>query len=305
MSPRFLMALAVGLALAAPVPAQDEAQPAKAKAGPDALAVLLEKLHSQEVQFKEGTNINDIPLFELIHDLSKRYDVTFVINEESFKAEQMPNIKEMKPNLSATQLRGLTLHQFLTTVFDSVGATYLVKGKVIEIVPPTHAARVTKTTVEQLDDVRKALAQPLVSFVAKEKPLNEALALLADRYDLSVVLAPQAGDARTGFVTARLLNVPAETALELLAVQCDLRVVRKGTAFLVTSKDHADGMFNEQMDRERAKIELEKFRAMPVGPPPKPEPAPPPQPKPAEVQPLILKGDILIPLQVKPQPKQP
>jgi hypothetical protein len=296
------MALAVGLALAAPVPAQDEAQPAKAKAGQDALAALLDKLHSQEVQLREGTNINEIPLFELLQDLSKRYDVPFVINEESFKAENEPNIKEKKPTLSATQLRGLTLHQFLTTTLDSMGATYMVKGKTIEIVHPVHAARLTKTAVDQIDDVRKMLAQPLVSFVAKEKPLNEAIAQLADRYDLSVVVSPQAGDARTGFVTARLLNVPAETALELLATQCDLRVVRKGTAFLITSKDHADGMFNEQMDRERAKIELEKFRAMPVGPPPKPE-APPPQPKPAEVQPLILKGDLLLPLQVKPQPK--
>src|SRR5437763_558178 len=80
------------------------------------------------------------------------------------------------------------------------------------------------------------LAEPLVSVVYKEKPLNEALADLAEEFDLNVVVAPQAGDSRMAFVTARLLNVPADKALELIAVQADLRVVRKGTAFLVTSR---------------------------------------------------------------------
>ena len=120
---------------------------------------------------------------------------------------------------------------------------------------------------------------------------------LAEQYDLSVVIAPQAGDARTGFVSAQLKNLAPETALELLALQNDLRVVRKGTAFLITSREHADSLFNEKMEKERVKIELDKFRQMP---PPKPE-APQPQPK-GVLQPgggLELKFDVV------PQPKLP
>ena len=160
------------------------------------------------------------------------------------------------------------------------------------------------------------LAQPLVSFVVKEKPLNEAVAAIAERYDLTVVVTPQAGDAKMGFVTSRLLNVSADRALELLALQNDLRVVRKGTAFLITSREHAEGLHNEKMERERQKIELDKFRQMP---PPRPE-APPPQlkgvlqpggmgelkldffqPQGPNGTPLILKLDL--PPQPKPVPK--
>ena len=139
-----------------------------------------------------------------------------------------------------------------------------------------------------------------MSAVIKEKPLNEAVALLAERYDLTVVVSPQAGDAKTGFVTARILNVPAADALELLAVQSDLRVVRKGTAFLITSRDHANELFGEKMEKERQKIELDKFRA---APPPRPQPEPKPGVQPGGF--FLLKGanGLEIPLQIKPEPK--
>ena len=113
-----------------------------------------------------------------------------------------------------------------------------------------------------------------MSAVFKEKPLNEAVAKIAEMYDLTVVVSPQAGDAKTGFVTARLLNVPADKALELLALQCDLRVVRRGNAFLITSKDQANELFNEKLDKERQKIEMQKLREAPAKPPEKP-----PEPK--------------------------
>jgi hypothetical protein len=264
MSVQFLFALAVGLALAAPAPAQDP--PKKA----DPTEALLERLFA-EVQLDPNTNINDIPLYELLQSLSKRYAVTFVISEEAFKATGVQDIKEKRPNLAATQLRGLPMHHFLATTLDSVGATYLIKGGAIEIVPPVHAAKVTKAATTQTEDGRTALVEPLVSAVFKEKPLNGAVALLAERYDLTVVVSPQAGDGRVALVTARLLNVPADKALDLLAVQNDLRVVRKGNTFLITSRDHANELFSEQLKQQRAKIELEKFRA---APPPKPQAEP-------------------------------
>jgi hypothetical protein len=277
----------------------------------DSLAVLLEKLHGDELPAFEG-NINEIPLFELMHRLGKRSDVAFTFNELSFRAAGMPDIKEAKPNLSATQLRGLTLHQFLSATFDSVGAvgaTYIIRGKSIEIVSTSHAARQTKADLIENEDGRKSLKEPLVSAIFKEKPLNEAVAAIAERYDLTVVVSPQAGDAKTGFVTARLLNVPADQALELLALQNDLRVVRKGPAFLITSREHADGLFQEKLEKERALIELDKFRQM------KPPPPEAPSPQPKLDQPLRLKldlvpqlkGDVFLPIKpdLVPQPKPP
>ena len=217
-----------------------------AAAAEDPVADLLQKLHTEEVLF-EG-NINDVPHFELLQKLSAKHKIVFVINEEAFRAINVNDPKDKKPNLATTQLRGLTVHDMLTKILPSMGATYIVRGKAVEIVPPSYAARVTKSSVVENEEGIKSLAEPLVSAVIKEKPLNEAVAQIAERFDLTVVVSPQAGDARMGFVTARLLNTPADKALELLAVQSDLRVVRKGTAFLITSREHAEGMFAEQME---------------------------------------------------------
>jgi type II secretory pathway component HofQ len=122
-------------------------------------------------------------------------------------------------------------------------------------------------------------AEPLVSLAVKEKPLNETVALIAERYDLTVVVSPQAGDARMGFVTVRLLNMPADKALELVALQADLRVVRKGKAYMITSRDHANDLFNERLEKERQKIEVKKLRAEVGQPQPPKPPEMPPEPK--------------------------
>lgn len=276
---RFAWLVAVcGLALtAAPAFAADVKPAAKKKADPTER--ILDAL-SQEFALKEGVNVNETPLFELLQYVGKLYDLPVVVNEESFKTEGQPNIKEEKPRFAATDLRGLTIHQFLTVALDSHGATYLVKNGTIEIVPTSHAARVTKSGVSQEETGRARLNEPLVSAIFKEKPLNEAVAKIAEMYDLTVIVSPQVGDAKTGFVTARLLNLPADKALELLALQCDLRVVRRGAAFLLTSKDHANELFNEKLDKERQKIEVQKLREAPAKPPAPPEvPPAPPAPK--------------------------
>lgn len=246
---------------ALPAPA-DETKPPAAMKG-DAVAAILTTLEN-EMQIKEGSNINDIPLFELLQELAKKHNLTFIINEESFRAANMPNIKEDKPRLATTHLRGLTVHQFLSTTLGSIGAAYLIKNNAIEIVPIAHAARVTKSGTTQDEEGRYRLNEPLVSAVFKEKPLNEAVAKITEMYDLTIVVSPQAGEARTGPVSARMLNMPADKALELLALQADLRVIRRGAAFLITSKGHAIELFNEKLDRERQKIELEKFRESPL-----------------------------------------
>ncbi len=271
---RFACLIALcGLAFTAAPVFAEEPQPATKKASQTEL--VLDAL-AQEVKLQDNVRINEIPLFELLQDLSKRHQVTFTILEEHFRADGQPNIKEEKPKLATTMLRNLTVHQFLTQALESVNAMYLVKNGTLEIVPVRYAAKATRSKVSN-DDGNLRLNEPLVSVIFKEKPLNEAVAQIAEMHDLNVVIAPQAGDARTGFVSARLLNVPADKALELLADQCDLRIVRRGAAFMLTSKDHANALFEERMDRKRQKIELEKLRTAPPKPPePAPAPVPPP-----------------------------
>ena len=75
MSARLLTTLAAAMVFAIPAAAAD-----------DPLADLLQKLHTEEVQF-EG-NINDIPLFELFQKLSTKHKLMFVFNEELFRRRE-------------------------------------------------------------------------------------------------------------------------------------------------------------------------------------------------------------------------
>ena len=76
---------------------------------------------------------------------------------------------------------------------------------------------------------------PLVCVAGKEKPLSAVLNDLTTVYGLNIVVEPNARTAMKTPLTERLLNVPADTALELLAGQADLKVVRKGNTFRITS----------------------------------------------------------------------
>jgi hypothetical protein len=268
---RFIAVLVPGLVVAGLASADPPARP-RNEARPS-VEEILSILHHQSISDQNGI-VKDTPLFELLQSLSKRYNLSIVVNEEAFKVEGVVDIKERKPTFSATQFRGLNPHQFLGLILGDLNATYLIRNGLVEIVPVAHAARITKSSILTSEDAQTYLAQPLVSIVVKEKPLNEVVAELAELFDLNVVVAPQSGDARTGFVTARLLNVPADRALEHLALQCDLRVAQKGNVFLITSRDQIDALFNEQLEKEKAKIEVEKLRTA------KPEPEPKPEPKP-------------------------
>jgi hypothetical protein len=136
-----------------------------------------------------------------------------------------------------------------------------VKGNVVEIVTVGHAAKLAQAATEVDAEGNKSLKEPLVCAIIKQKPLHESIDQLASRYDLSITISPQAVEGRASLVSARILNLPADKAFEMLALQCDLRVVRKGNAFVITSRDHAKTLLADQADQERSKIELERLRA--------------------------------------------
>jgi type II secretory pathway component GspD/PulD (secretin) len=260
-----LIACAAALAL---VSVPTAASATAKEPGKEALEALLESL-DLEYRVADRQNVNETPLHDILQDLSKRYGITCVINVKSFDAGMF--ISDKKPDSTTINLRGIKNREFLNVILGSMNATYLVHRDHIEIVSVEHAAKETKSKIRIVagEERQAYLCAPLVSTVVKEKPLNEAVSKLADTFGLNVIVSPQAGDARTAFVSARLMNVPADKALELLALQADLRVVKKGNAFVITSREHAEGLFNEKQDRERQKIELEKLREAPVAPQPK------------------------------------
>jgi len=239
----------------------------------DPTADLLAKLR-KPVDLPAGSTVK---LTELVEVLTERHGVPTIVNNTAFSTQigEAPADSE----IAMPKVKGLPLASVLRQVLSEKGATYLVRRAHIEIVPIGVAAREAK--ISGNDDAGNVqLSQPLVSAIYKEKPLNEALADLAEEHDLTIVIAPQAADNKAGFVTARLLNVPADRAIELLALQADLRIVKKGASFFVTSKEHANEMFNEQHERKQKNLELElmRNRPFPFGGNPLGGPAQPPQP---------------------------
>lgn len=247
--------LLIAIAVLALLPQWSAAQESRK----DATADLLAKLR-KTVDLPTGSTVK---LTELADLLTEKHGVPTIINTTSFTTQvgEAPADTE----IAMPKVKGLPLSGVLRQVLSEKGATYLVRKTHIEIVPISVAAKEAKIPGTD-DDGTNRLTQPLVSVIYKEKPLNEALADLAEEHDLTIVLAPQAADQKAAFISARMLNVPADKAIEMLALQADLRVVKKGASFFVTSKDHAAELSNEKHEKEMRKAELEMRRLNPAFP---------------------------------------
>jgi hypothetical protein len=253
-----VLALLAGAPVAIPAAKADD--PPRIKVRSDlTVEKILAALHGQKVTYEK--NLADTPLFEILQDLAKRHDMTFIIMEERFNAAGLAGIRDAKPTFSATRIEGLTLSRFLNLVLTDMGAVCLVRPDYLEITTREAALKEVGLT-EAGAEARLNL--PLVSLAATDRPLADVFADLARSYGLNVVIDPAARQAMKDVkVTEQLLNVPADTALELLAGQAGLMSVRKGNAFLVTSIDHANALAVEEFQREMRKIELQKLKNPP------------------------------------------
>ncbi|MDW8244604.1 MAG: VWA domain-containing protein, partial [Thermogemmata sp.] len=94
---------------------------------------LKNKIENDEVRLRDDININDQSLSDLLDMLGKQHGINFIIMEEHFKAEGVTDIKDKRPNLKATSLRGMKLGNFLDIVLQSMGATFIVRPDYVEI----------------------------------------------------------------------------------------------------------------------------------------------------------------------------
>lgn len=258
-----LLGLAAALTFGAAVhrvAVADEPKGGGKTAPADPTAQVLAKLR-QPLALKSG----EVSIQEFAALVEKGTGVGVVVNEGAFRDSGAAAAEADGLLVRPAGFKGASAAAVLRLTLAKTDATYLVRRDHLEIVPVSHARREARATTRTDPQTGNDIPPfPLVSGVFKERPLSEALDELAADHDLTVLLSPQAADQRAAFVSARLLNVPADTAVELLALQADLRVVRRGAALLVTSKDHSDGLFNERNDRRRQRIETENLRA-PMG----------------------------------------
>ena len=129
--------------------------------------------------------------------------------------------------------------------------TYLVRADHIAITSHEQALQVSglQEAFEQAKVSKDAaklvraearLKLPLVCIDAKERPLSAVLEDLRRVYGVNIVTNPSAKDLMKTPVTMRLLNVPIDTALQVLSDKINegsWKVIRKGNVFIFAQGD--------------------------------------------------------------------
>jgi RNA polymerase sigma factor (sigma-70 family) len=227
----------------APPPAGDKGKPqAIAEASPVTAvgALELNKALSRAVRFK-GIPDPKTTLADALEVLSQEIGIPLEVNERAFEVVNRPGFHRDTVVGTLPPMNGpprVLLQRLLSRLPLDVGATYVVRDGVIEITP-------VQVIREELGVEDRPLL-PLVFEEFEEVPLREALRRLSDASGFNVVLDPRAVNGAGGKsladmpVSARLRNVPVDTAARLLASMVDLRMVRLDNVLYITTQNKAD-----------------------------------------------------------------
>jgi hypothetical protein len=212
---------------------------------------LVDRLY-QEVDFP-GLDDPKTTLAEVLDKLAKDYRVTLRLNEQAFKYEMLPEVErtavaEFDPIPAMKARLGEVLQVVLRRVRISCGATWLLRRDHIEITTWRVATAEIrdKGNVSPLEGdliYRDSRPRPLVQIDLDSKPLSSALACVADRAGWNVVLDPATGkEVGASAVSARLRNVPVDTAVLLLASQAGLGMAEVDNVLYVTTQEKATAL---------------------------------------------------------------
>jgi hypothetical protein len=202
----------------------------------------------EQVVNYQGIDDPKTKLIEATDQLGKIYNLTFDFNEKAFKDEMLPDVPNTEIIGSSilspmkAELRSV-LKKILTRVPARSGATYLIRKDSVEIT--TQAAVRADLGMKEDEELL-----PLVWKYFCEDPLAEALDTLSENSGYNVVLDPRVrGKTRDTVVTARLINVPVDTAVRIVADMAGLAVVRRDNIFYLTTPENARRMREEAPHR--------------------------------------------------------
>ncbi len=236
-----LLVLPVALALAPAAPAPSPKEVTK----PHPLVTKL----AEEVKFSGYEADPKETLQELLDNLAEHYDLNFFINEAAFKAEQVEDVRAVPViEKSIPAMRQVRLGEVLRKVLDRVpvpsGAMYVIRQDGVEV---TTANAVRS---EFWGPNYQGPYLPLIHATFDRRPLDEALAELAAESGWNVVLDTNGtGEKGRTAVTARLFNVPLDTAVRLLADMAGLKSFAVDNVLYVTTPATAADM--EKREKER------------------------------------------------------
>jgi hypothetical protein len=235
--------------------------PAAEAKEPNPIVQLAKKL-AQPVDYPGIEADPKMTLEEALDKLADAYGVKFDVNEAAFKAEMVEDVlakpvaEKPVPKMTNVSLDKV-VRKILARIPSTSGVTYVIRRDGIEI---TTAACKTAEFYPRPSESQNPRAQdpqdelkpnlpfpaPLVQVEFDKRPLEEAFKELADATDWSVVLDEGVLD-RTNpvTVTTALINVPLDTAVELLADMAGLTVLSRDRALYVTTKEKADALRKE------------------------------------------------------------
>jgi hypothetical protein len=185
----------------------------------------------------------DAALDLVLTELAEEHGLTgkILLDVPAFKAAGVEDIRAAMVKLD--RLNDVKVSTVLKGLLNQVDGTYLVRDTHILIT--TRAARRAELG-ERDDDPDAAVrdAVPLVRITFTDTTLRKALEELATKFDRTIVVAPQAAEKGDTQVSAKLINVPLDHAVELLAEMSDLALVKRGNALFVTTPERAAALKN-------------------------------------------------------------
>jgi hypothetical protein len=207
-------------------------------------------------------------LKDVLDFLADKYDMTVVVDTVAFKNDL--NIDDIEgQQVKLPRMLGARLDVVFRLLLGQVRGAVLVRDGYVEIVPTARVVAELGQKNLTEDQLSQALIGrlPLIHLAAKQKPLEELLRDVGRAAGRTVALSPQAGEKAKAPLTVTLVNLPAESAVRVLADMADLDVVASGSALYVTTKERAADW--RAADEKTRRPEPDKARPDPVKPPAK------------------------------------
>jgi hypothetical protein len=237
--------LALLLVASAALPRGAEPRPKRLPTPVDRITAKLNQLVDMEPIDDPNTTMK-----EALDLLSARHGLTIAIDLRAFEYEGYKDVEgtliaDPKPHPAWKRVR---LARVMEALVDRLpvpsGACFVVREGCVEIT--TQKFR----TFEICGTSFSGPCPKLVTVHFEDLPLEEALRDLASQAKLNLLIDRRLADRARLPVTARLRDVPLETALLLLTDMAEVEIVHRDNVLYVTTRDHAAEL-ERRFTRER------------------------------------------------------
>lgn len=197
--------------------------------------------------------IPDTPLAEVLEFLNNKYDLNIHVDpnfnngggpvaarnaDQQFVRFAVEN-PVLQDRVTVRKMKSVRLETVLNLVCSQIRGSYLIYPDQILLVDNGSLPAIIGQGEEEAAPV---ITLPLVTMKIEAKPLSQVFDELSERTNRTIVLAPQVAEAAKAQVSAKFLNTPIDRAISMLAEMGELRMVRRGNAYLVTSVSKAKAL---------------------------------------------------------------